>query len=208
VPGTGGVRYEPGHDGRLEAPSLGWHSAAVPRPLRDATPGLHHVTVGATGFELYFTDENDRMMWIRLLVLMLDKYGWTCVLMCQMTTHLHLIVSVPDESLPLGMHSLNAAYSRGFNADHGRRGYLVRSRYWSKPIRSDAQLLVTYRYSARNPVRAGACIRAEDWRWSSVATSCGLARDFPFADATCVLQQFGRSPQATPALLAYLGAGE
>jgi putative transposase len=180
----------------------------MPRPLRDASPGLHHVTVGATGFDLYFANETDRMLWIRRLILVLGRYGWTCVSMCQMTTHLHLIINVPDESLPLGMHALNFAYSREFNAEHARRGYLVRSRYWSKRIRSDEQLLATYRYVARNPVRAGMCKRAEDWRWSSVATSCGLANNFPFVDATCVLSQFGRPPHSLRALLTYLAAGE
>lgn len=179
----------------------------MPRPLRDASPGLHHVTVGATGYEPYFVNTNDRMTWLRRLVAVLDRYGWTCVLMCQMTTHLHLILDVPDSSLPLGMHALNSVYSRDLNADHGRRGCLLRARYWSKPIRNDAQLLTTYRYGARNPVRAGECERCEHWRYSSVATSCGLADDYGFVDATCVLQQFGRLPDAALALLAYLAAG-
>jgi len=128
--------------------------------------------------------------------------------MCQMTTHVHLILDVPDESLPRGMHALNSVYSRDFNADHGRRGCLLRARYWSKPIRTEAQLLLTYRYGARNPVRAGECQRCEDWRYSSVATSCGLANDYPFIDATCVLSHFGRPPEAGRALLAYLAVGE
>jgi REP element-mobilizing transposase RayT len=178
------------------------------RPLRDATPGLHHVTIGATGWELYFADVDDRMLWVRRLVATLDRFQWTCVLLCQMTTHVHLIVDVPDDSLPRGMHTLNFAYSRAFNDRHGRRGYLVRSRYWSKRIRDEAQLQTTYRYGARNPVRAGVCGRAEEWRWSSVSTSCGLTDYFPFVDATCVLGLFGHPRHAAAALLAYLAAGE
>ncbi len=30
------------------------------------------------------------------------------------------------------------------------------------------------------------CERAEEWFWSSFATSCGLATTFPFVDATPV----------------------
>ena len=119
-----------------------------------------------------------------------------------------LIFDIPDNSLPLGMHALNSVYSRDFNASHGRRGCLLRARYWSKPIRTDAQLLLTYRYGARNPVRAGECERCEDWRYSSVATSCGLVDDFPFVDASCILGRFGRPPGAARALLAYLAVGE
>jgi len=178
------------------------------RPPRDVSPGLHHVTAGATGYEVYFGDADDRMLWLRRVVAVLDRYDWRCVLMCQMTTHVHLIVDVPDSSLPSGMHALNSVYSRDFNADHGRRGCLLRARYWSKPIRTEAQLLLTYRYGARNPVRAGECQRCEDWRYSSVATSCGLADDYPFIDETCVLSHFGRPPDAGRALLAYLAVGE
>jgi REP element-mobilizing transposase RayT len=164
--------------------------------------------VGATGYEPYFAKPSDRMLWLRRLVVVLERHGWTCVLMCQMTTHVHLILDVPDDSLPRGMHALNHVYSRDFNADHGRRGCLLRARYWSKPIRSGEQLLTTYRYVARNPVRAGECARCEDWRYSSVATSCGLADDYPFVDAKAVLGEFGRQPAAGAALLAYLaGSG-
>jgi REP element-mobilizing transposase RayT len=180
----------------------------MPRRPRDVSPGLHHVTIGATGYELYFSDLNDRMLWLRRLALVLDRYRWTCVLMCQMTTHAHLIVDVPGDSLPRGMHALNSVYSRDFNAEHGRRGCLLRARYWSKPIRSDAQLVTTYRYGARNPVRAGECERCEHWRYSSVATTCGLTNDYPFVNASRVLSQFGRPPEASRRLLAYLAAGD
>jgi putative transposase len=180
----------------------------MPRPPRDASPGFHHITVGATGFEPYFTDATDRMTWLRRLVYVLDRYGWTCVLMCQMATHVHLIVDVSDDSLPRGMHALNSVYSRDFNAEHRRRGHLLRARYWSKRIRTDAQLLTTYRYGARNPVRAGQCARCEDWHYSSVPTTCGLTDDFPFVNASSVLDQFGRPPHAARALLTYLAAGE
>ena len=83
-----------------------------------------------------------------------------------MTTHLHVILDVPDESLPVGMHYLNSAYGKEFNERHGRIGNLVRARYWSKRITTDTQLLAAFRYAARNPVRASLCERAEDWRWS------------------------------------------
>jgi REP-associated tyrosine transposase len=132
---------------------------------------------------------------------MLDRNDWTCVLVCQMTTHVHLVVDIPDESLPLGMHYLTSQYGRDFNARHGRIGYLVRSRYWSVRIKTNEQLLAAFRYVARNPLEAGLCERAEDWRWSSFATSCRLANAYPFVDATVVLSQFGSSPAAAVSAL-------
>ena len=158
----------------------------MPRPKRDKAPGLHHVTVGATGEEQYYVDDVDRLTWIRRLVRVLDRYGWRCVIFCQLTTHVHALFDIPDESLPLGMHRLNSEYGKDFNLRHARRGYLRRSRYWSRRIETGDDLLAVYRYIARNPIRAGLCARPEEWRWSSFPTSCGLVDAFPFADVTPV----------------------
>jgi REP element-mobilizing transposase RayT len=154
---------------------------------RDTTPGIHHIVVGATGDEVYFLDEPDRWTWTRRFIRTIDRFGWTCIGLCQLTTHVHTLVDIPDESISRGMHYLNSFYGKFFNEKNGRRGNLVRSRYWSKRAADDAQLLAAFRYIARNPVRAGLCARAEDWPWSGLATSCGLAQTFPFVDASVVL---------------------
>ena len=154
-------------------------------------PGIHHVVVGATGDEPYFVDDTDRLVWIHRCVRTLDRFGWTCITMCQLTTHVHAIVDIHDQSMPRGMHYLNSFYGKYFNEKNERRGTLVRSRYWSKRIADDEQLLAAFRYVARNPVRAGLCVRPEDWFWSAFATSCGLAQTFPFVDASVVVATIG-----------------
>ena len=171
-------------------------SVGMPRRPRETAAGVHHVVVGATGGAAYFCDDADRLTWVRLLVKMLKHYDWTCVILCQLTTHLHALFEIPDESLPLGMHMLNMAYGKGFNDRHDRFGNLVRSRYWSKRMTDERHLLAAYRYVARNPTRARMCERAEDWHWSSFATSCGLARTFPFVDASLVLGALHAEPAA------------
>jgi putative transposase len=176
----------------------------VPSPPRDRAPGLHHVWVNATSNWPYFNDGVDRITWIRLLVRTLDRFGWMCIAVCQMTTHVHAIFHVPDGSLPEGMRYLNREYSKDYNDRHGRVGQFVRKRYGSRRIEDARDLVGAYAYVVLNPVRAGACRRAEDWRWSSFATTVGLADDFSFVDASLVLAEFGGS---TEALRAYV-AGE
>jgi putative transposase len=166
----------------------------VPRPPRDSTPGIHHVTVGATGPSAYFIDDVDRIDWTRRLVRTLDRFEWRCLALCQMTTHVHALLEIPDESLPIGMHWLNTGYGKAFNDEHERLGNLLRTRYWSTRMQDDAQLIAAFRYVARNPFRAGLCARAEDWPWSSFATSCGLAQAFPFVDASRVTSLLGVPP--------------
>lgn len=170
------------------------------RRPRDTTPGIHHVVMGATGEEDYFLDDSDRSTWIRRLVRTLDRFGWTCITVCELTTHAHALLDIPDASISRGMHYLNSFYGTYFNEKNERRGALVRSRFWSKRVVDDEQLLAAFRYIARNPVRAGLCVRPEDWLWSGFATSCGLARTFSFVDASVVLATLG----ATPANAAHL----
>ena len=173
------------------------------RPPRDTTPSIHHVIVGATSDEDYFLDEADRWTWIRRFVRTLDRFGWTCISVCELTTHVHALVDIPDESISLGMHYLNSFYGTYFNETKTRRGALIRSRFWSKPVIDDEQLLETYRYIARNPVKAGLCVRPEDWLWSGFSTSCGLAQTFPFVDASVVCATLGSTGADAPhALLA------
>jgi REP-associated tyrosine transposase len=166
-----------------------------PKP-RDRAPGLHHVWVNATGNWAYYLDDVDRIAWTRRLVRTLDRHGWTCLAFCQMTTHVHLILSVPDWSLPDGMRYLNREYGKEFNARHDRVGFLLRKRYGSRRIETAADLLGVYAYVVLNPVRGGMCSEAEDWRWSSFASTLGDRGDFPFVDASLVLAEVGGSPRA------------
>jgi REP element-mobilizing transposase RayT len=165
----------------------------MPPQPRDLAPGLHHVWVNATGGERYFVDHDDRMTWIRLLCCTLSRYRWTCIAFCQMSTHVHLIVDIPDHSLALGMKQLNTGYSKDFNAQHERVGQFVRRRYQSRRIADGRDLVGAYAYVVLNPVAAGISLRAEDWRWSSYATTLGISNDFPFVDASLVVAEGGGS---------------
>jgi REP element-mobilizing transposase RayT len=168
----------------------------MPPQPRDIAPGLRHVWVNATGNELYFVDNDDRISWIRLLTKVLGRFNWRCVAFCQLSTHVHLIVDVPDLSLALGMKQLNMAYSRDFNACHERGGQFVRRRYGSRRITDGGDLVATYAYVVLNPTRAGLCPRPEDWRWSSYGTTLQISNDFPFVDASPAVAEAGGSVEA------------
>ncbi len=161
----------------------------MPRPPRDLAPGIQHVGVNAAGPANYFRDEIDHMMWMRLFVRTLDRHGWTCIATCQLSTHCHALVQIPDDSLARGMHELNSEYGKRFNARHGRVGYLVRDRYWSRRKVTAEDILTAFRYIVENPVKAGIVKRPQEWYWGSYATTIGLARTFPFVDASTVLDE-------------------
>jgi REP element-mobilizing transposase RayT len=163
----------------------------MPRRPRDVSPGFHHVWVGATGRWEYFSDDVDRIAWIRLLAAVVKEMGWRCVAFCQMSTHVHLLLDIPDCSLAVGMRELNRDYSCAFNGRHSRYGTFVRQRFGSRRIEGGSSLLTVYSYVALNPVAGGLCLRPEEWRWSSYRTTVGVARDFPFVDASAVVGEAG-----------------
>ena len=174
----------------------------VPSPPRDCAPGLHQVWVNATGNWPYFIDDTDRRAWIQLLEGVAVAYAWKVPAFCQMTTHVHAIVDVPDTSLPLGMQYLNREYSKRFNARHDRAGHFVRRRFGSRRIAGGRDLLGVYAYVVLNPVSEGMCPRAEDWRWSSYATTIGLTNDFAFVDPYLVIAELDGVVDALRALVA------
>jgi REP element-mobilizing transposase RayT len=165
----------------------------MPSPPRDLAPGLRHVWVNATGNERYYENRDDRIAWIGLLCRVLDRAHWTCVAFCQMTTHVHLILHVDDWSLGSGMKQLNQGYSKDFNARHDRTGQFIRRRYASRRLVDGSDLLATYAYVVLNPVTANLCPAAEDWRWSSYATTLGISADFSFVDASLAVAEAGGS---------------
>jgi REP element-mobilizing transposase RayT len=157
--------------------------------------------VNATGNWPYFMDDGDRVTWLDLLEGIATRHDWTVVAFCQMTTHVHLILDVPDDSLPRGMQQLNRVYGRIFNLRHDRAGNLVRKRYGSRRVEDGRDLLGTYPYVVLNPVKEGMCRRGEDWRWSSYAATLGLTRDFSFVNAALVLAELGGSVDALRSLV-------
>jgi REP element-mobilizing transposase RayT len=149
------------------------------------------VWVGATGDWSYFLDEVDRISWVRRLGATLHRMSWTCVAFCQMTTHVHLLLDVPDESLAIGMRDLNREYTSDFNLRHERVGAFLRKRFGSRPIVEPADLLGVYSYIVLNPVAEGLCLRPDEWRWSSYRTTVGVSADFPFVDGATVIAEAG-----------------
>jgi REP element-mobilizing transposase RayT len=163
--------------------------------------------MGATGPGPYYLDADDRLTWLRAFVGTIEHLEWTCVSFCQLTTHVHALVDIQSESLPIGMHRLNTAYGKYFNSVHGRKGALLRARYWSTRMKTNGQLLAAFAYIAANPVRAYLCERPEEWPWSSFATSCSLTEAYPFVDASVVCSLLSADQAPAQALLDLVGFG-
>ena len=146
----------------------------MPKP-RDTLAGRFHVYTHCVWIaDAYFRDDVDRMFFLRTLARVTARTHWRCLAYCLMTSHYHLIVDVEDGVLPKAMYSLNFVYARRFNSRYGLRGHVQFDRFGARRIESDDDLLTSFAYVAKNPVKAGLCNRPQDWRWSSYAGTIGI----------------------------------
>jgi REP element-mobilizing transposase RayT len=140
----------------------------MPRAHRPEQPGgFFHVVGRAIRDEVLFRDDRDRCLFLLGLRDVIGRTGWSCLTYCLMSTHYHFLVRTPEPNLADGMRRLNGRYAQSFNRHHRERGHAFGARYWAEPVRRDEHLLETLRYVALNPVRAGAVVLPEQWRWGA-----------------------------------------
>jgi REP element-mobilizing transposase RayT len=179
----------------------------MPRPLRVQEPGIYHVMTQGVRRSALFRDGRDRTAWVDLLPTVCNRYHWTCLSYCVMTTHYHLLVWTQLANLADGMQWLNGRWGQLFNRRHGEVGHVVRCRYHAVAIQSEKHLLELARYMPLNPVRAGACLRPRDWPWSSFPALIGVEPKPAWLDGEALLTFFGTGKSARDGFAAFVHDG-
>lgn len=139
----------------------------------------HHITQRGVRSMSVFSNDGDRRKYIELMKANGKKHGVEFLAYCLMSNHVH-IVAVPErpESLARAIGEAHRRYTKEVNLREDVRGYLFQGRFYSCP--TDERYFVTAAlYAERNPVRAGICRQAWDYRWSSAAFHAGIAGDDP-----------------------------
>ena len=138
------------------------------RKLREeVVDGIQHVWARGNDRQVIFRDDRDRVLYLALLALTVAEVRWRLLVFCLMDNHAHLLVQTPEANLGRGVQRLHGLYGRKFNDRHDRVGHVFQGRFGSKLILDDEQLLTVVRYIQRNPVEAGLCRVASEWKWSS-----------------------------------------
>ena len=137
------------------------------KPRQEVHDGIHHVYARGNDRQLLYWDDDDHVRYLELLCHVVHRKRWRCLAYCLMSNHVHLLVQTPDANLGDGMQVLHSAYAQLFNRRHGKVGHVFQGRYGAKLMLHDEQLWTVVRYVHRNPVEAGLCRRAAEWRWSS-----------------------------------------
>jgi putative transposase len=146
----------------------------MPRNARVVIPSVaHHVTQrGNNRLDVFFVDA-DREAFLQYLREAAMRFCVRIEGYCLMTNHVHLIVTPErEDSLAGALKRVDQLYAQYVNRLHGRSGHVWENRFFSCPLDTDhlGRALV---YVERNPVRAGLCREAWQWRWSSAVAHCG-----------------------------------
>jgi REP element-mobilizing transposase RayT len=168
----------------------------MPRVPRLQVPGLFHIGAGSVSSRALFYDDLARELFFRLMTRAFERYSLNVASYCLLSTHYHLLVRTTEPDLSRSLQWLNGCFGARLNQIEGDRGHVFGARFWSRRILSDADLLATTRYIARNPVEAGLCRDAADWRWSSYAVLVRGFRRPPFLDPSPIVGVFGGDERA------------
>jgi putative transposase len=177
------------------------HPEEMPRPPRNAYPGgFFHAGTRGNSRSRVFLDATDYTVFLMMLDRSERKYNWRIYAWCLMTTHYHLVVSIPDGGLSPGICELNGSFARWSNLRHEREDHLFGKRFGSTEILTDEHLREACRYVVLNPVRAGMCDDPAEWRWSSYRASAGFDEAPPFLALGELLGLFDVDPGKAVAL--------
>ena len=109
--------------------------------------------------------------YLGLLGRVTKRMRWRCLSYCLMGIHMHLLIEhARAEPRRRDAPTPRLVTRSTFNRRYDHSGHLFKDRYdaVSDPERP-AELWLTAAYIARNPVKAGLCGTAGDWRWGSHA---------------------------------------
>jgi REP element-mobilizing transposase RayT len=157
------------------------------RPRRVYVPGaLYHVIVRGNNRAAIFVTRADRLKFLELLAITLDRHGQTLHAYCLMTSHAHLLVQTSAWPISLLAHDLCFRYARWMNRRLGQTGHFFERRHRSILIESDRQLLLALRYVHRNPVEAGLVAAPDDHPWSSHLAYLGRRCSLTVTTSLCL----------------------
>lgn len=140
----------------------------MPRTIRKKShSNIYHVILRSVNRQQIFYDAEDYQRFLNLLVRFRTQCGYKLHAYCLMGNHIHLLMQTQDEDLSLIFRRIGASYVYWYNAKYNRTGHLFQDRYKSEPVDSERYYLTVLRYIIRNPVKAGICIRPEDYEYSS-----------------------------------------
>jgi len=144
----------------------------MPRIPRVAPAGfVYHVFNRANGRLRLFRKEADFLAFEEVMLQAHQRHPIPILAWCIMSNHWHFVVRPRREGeLSRFFGYLGLTHAARWQTAHNAvgMGHVYQGRFKNFMVQQDAHLLTVLRYVERNPLRAGAVARAQDWRWSSL----------------------------------------
>jgi len=144
----------------------------MPRRRRYGASGLvFHVVNRGSRRGLLCEGEDEFQSFEQVLVEALDRHPIALIEFCLMRNHFHLVVQpANDDQLADFMHWLTSTHATRWRTSNRTlgEGAVYQGRYKAIPVHTEEYFYTLVKYVHRNPVRAGAAARAEEWRWGSL----------------------------------------
>jgi putative transposase len=158
---------------------------------RIVIPGLpHHVTQRGNRRSQVFFEEGDYELYLDLLSEAAVESATEIWCYCLMPNHVHLVAVPSDkDGLRETFADAHRRYTGYINARLRATGHLWQGRFGSV-VMDEAHLFYAVRYVSLNPVRAKLVLKAQDWRWSSVAAHLS-GKDDKLVKVAPILERFG-----------------
>ena len=170
--------------------------------------GIYHIMLRGINRQRIFEDREDEEKILQLLRSYKKRCGFALYAYCLMGNHIHLLLKEaanpsvltvngtdievgPGEPLEMVFKRLGVSYVTYYNRRHKRVGHLFQDRFKSEPVDSDEYLLMALRYIHRNPVKAGMCVKPEDYPMSSYHEYLTESEN-PLTDTRFVLEMITR----------------
>ena len=128
---------------------------------------IYHVMLRGIDRQGIFLDDEDALRFLTVISQCRELGGFRLFAYCLMGNHAHMLLQAEREPIDLVMKRIGTRYSVWFNSKYGRAGHLFQDRYKSEAIHDDSYYLTALRYILNNPVKAGICVRAEEYPYSS-----------------------------------------
>ncbi|MBV8780085.1 MAG: transposase [Phycisphaerae bacterium] len=132
---------------------------------------VYHVLNRANGRLTLFKKDEDFLAFERALLETHQHFPLPVLAWCVMQNHWHFVVQ-PKEDGDLGRFfgRLALLHATRWQVAQGTvgMGHVYQGRFKNFMIQQDEHLLWVLRYVERNPLRANAVKRSQDWRWGSL----------------------------------------
>lgn len=137
------------------------------KPRIISSTGIYHIILRSVNQQIIFEEDSDFQKFLFILSDCKSKYDVDIFAYCLMSNHIHLLLRSDSDTLSHFFLSLGTRFARWYNDKYTRYGHLFQERYHSKPVEDEAYFITSFLYIHNNPVKAGFCLSASEYRWSS-----------------------------------------